>query len=125
MTYISKIEDLCSAQIKRFSKVQFRLVSELEARNIKYSFSLCAGDGWERAVLNSKSFYSSSAYFHIRIEADHATTQRAVSNVQSSIRRSTECSHIYKDCGCTSLERLAAAEMFENHYIIYEKWVKK
>jgi hypothetical protein len=125
MRYISKIKDLRPAQVDRLSEVQFRLISELEARNIEYRFSFCATDGWERAVSNSKSFYSSSAAFYIRIEADHATTQKAVSNVQSSIRRSIECTHIYKDCGCASLERLAAAEMFENHYIICEKWVKK
>lgn len=126
MTYISKIKDLRPSQVKCLSEVQFRLISELEARNIKYSFSFYAGEGWERAVLNSKSFYSSSAYFHIRIEADRAAAQEAVSNVRYSICRSRDCRHYYKDCDCTFLERLEAAQIFaDNTYIIYEKWAKK
>jgi hypothetical protein len=120
MAYISQIQDLRSAQADRLSQIQYWLISELEAEGIEYGFWFYEDEAWERAT--SENMDGSSAYFMIDIMADRGTVDTAVSNVYNDLRLQNECGHSFDCCGCTFLQGIGVAQMFENRYVIYENW---
>lgn len=120
MAYISQIQDLRPAQADRLSQIQYWLISELEAEGIEYGFWFYDDEAWERAT--SENMDGSSAYFQLEIKADRDTVETAVSNVYNDLRPQTECGHSFDCCGCTFLQGISVAQMFENRYVIYENW---
>ena len=120
MAYISQIQDLRSAQADRLSQVQFWLISELEAEGIEYGFWFYDDEAWDRPT--SEYLDGSTAYFQIEIKGDRGDVETAVSNVYNDLRLQNECGHVYDCCGCTFLQSISVAQMYDERYIIQERW---